>query len=89
MNEASAGEKLTTRADVIVKIEARLAGTLSTKALAGWAFDRFYAEELGNETYEPEAEQAIADALDALMFSDDADFGLEPDALQQLIGQLR
>lgn len=77
------------RADVAAKIQARLVGKLSANALAGWAFDRFYAEELGNEAYETDAEAVIADVLDALMFSDDAGFGLSEAELRDLAAQLQ
>lgn len=77
------------RSDVASKIEARLAGKLGAAALAAWAFDRFYAEELGNEVYEPGAEAELADALDALMFSDDPGFGLDEAELRALIAQLQ
>ena len=77
------------RADVIAQVEARLAGSLSQKALAGWAFDRFYAEELGSAAYEADAEDVLADVFDALMFSDDPGFGLDEAELRALIGQLQ
>jgi hypothetical protein len=73
---------------VVKQIEARLAGQLDDDALAAWAFDRFYAEELGDETFEVGAEPAIADALDALMFSDDPGFRLDEEELRALIAQL-
>ena len=77
-----------TRAAVIEQIQERLAGRLSSSALANWAFDRFYAVELGQEHYEAGAEPAIADALDALMFDDDRDFRLGEEELQTLAAQL-
>lgn len=77
-----------TRADVVSRIEARLAGMLDDAALAAWAFDRFYAEELGEEDYEAGAEPAIAGVLDALMFGDDPDFRLDEEELRALIAQL-
>lgn len=77
-----------TRAAVIAQIEARLAGRLGDAALAAWAFDRFYAEELGQEHYEPGAELAIADALDMLMFDDDPGFRLDEEELRALAAQL-
>ena len=77
-----------TRAAVIEQITARLEGRLDAVALAAWAFDRFYAEELGEEAYESGAEPAIADALDALMFSDDPGFRLDEEELRALIAQL-
>ena len=85
----SAGQAhMLTRAAVIAQIEARLAGRLDDAALAAWAFDRFYAEELGTEHYESGAEPAIADALDALMFDDDPGFRLEEGELRALVAQL-
>jgi hypothetical protein len=76
------------RAAVIQQITARLDGQLSDAALAAWAFDRFYAEELGTEEYEPGAGQLIADALDVLMFDDDPVFRLDEEELRALIAQL-
>ena len=78
----------TTRATVVARIEARLSGQLSDTALAAWAFDRFYAEELGSEVYEAGAEVAITDVLDALMFGDDPGFRLEEEELRALVAQL-
>ena len=43
---------ITTRATIVARIEARLSGQLTDTALAAWAFDRFYAEELGSEAYD-------------------------------------
>jgi hypothetical protein len=77
-----------TRATVIAHIEERIAGRLDDEALAAWAFDRFYAVELGQEQYEPGAELAIANALDALIFDDDPDFRLGMEELRALIAQL-
>ena len=79
---------ITTRATVVAWIEARLSGQLSDTALAAWAFDRFYAEELGNEAYEAGAEVAITDVLDALMFGDDPGFRLDEEGLRALVAQL-
>jgi hypothetical protein len=79
---------VTTRAAIIARIEARLSGQLTDKALAAWAFDRFYAEELGNETYEANAEDAITDVLDALMFGDEPGFRLDEEELRALAAQL-
>lgn len=78
-----------TSAALIEQIEARLAGRLDDAALAAWAFDRFYAEELGEEEYAAGAEQAIADALDALMFGDDPSFRLDEEELRALAAQLK
>ena len=87
--ESAPNKNLTiTRAAVTERIMARLDGRVDAGALAAWAFDRFYAEELGEETYEPGAEPAIADALDALMFSDDPGFQLDEEELRALIAQL-
>ena len=79
---------IVTRAAVIAQIEDRLAGQLDDTALAGWAFDRFYAQELGQEDYEAGAEPAIADALDALMFDDNPGFQLDQEELRALIARL-
>jgi hypothetical protein len=77
-----------TRATVIAQIEAHLAGRIDDSALAAWAFDRFYAQELGQEDYEAGAEPAIADTLDALMFDDDPGFRLAQEELRALIARL-
>jgi hypothetical protein len=76
------------RADVIAQIEERLAGRLGDAALAAWAFDQFYAQELGQLSYEIGAEPAIADALDTLMFDDDPGFRLDQEELRALIARL-
>jgi hypothetical protein len=73
-----------TRRLVAEQISARLAGRLSDTALANWAFERFYAVELGEVTLEPGAEQVIADVLDELMFGDDSDFRLGEAELEAL-----
>jgi hypothetical protein len=78
----------TTRAAIAARIEARLSGQLTDAGLAAWAFDRFYAEELGNEAYEAGAEATIADVLDALMFVDDPGFRLDEEELRGLVAQL-
>jgi hypothetical protein len=85
---ALARGQITTRAMVIARIQARLSGQLTDKALAAWAFDRFYAEELGTEAYEAGAEVAITDVLDALMFGDDPGFRLDEEELRALVAQL-
>jgi hypothetical protein len=77
-----------TRAAVIAQIEDRLAGRLDDSALAAWAFDRFYAQELGQEDYEAGAEPALADALDMLMFDDDPGFRLDQEELRKVIARL-
>ena len=79
---------IVTRAAVIAQIEDRLAGRLDDSALAAWAFDRFYAQELGQEDYEAGAEPVIADVLDVLMFDDDPSFQLDQEELRALIARL-
>ncbi len=85
---ALARDPITTRAIIVARIEARLSGQLTDTALAAWAFDRFYAEELGNEAYEVGVEAAITDALDTLMFGDDPGFRLDEEGLRALVAQL-
>lgn len=87
-HKPAAGAGVITRAAVVRQIEARLGGTLDEAALAAWAFDRFYAEELGVERYEAGAEDALADVLDALMFDDDPSFRLDEAALRDLLARL-
>lgn len=82
------GETLITRALLAEQITARLAGTLDDAALAAWAFERFYGEELGTVTFESGAEDAVADVLDALMFGDDPSFRLDEEELRELIARL-
>jgi hypothetical protein len=78
-----------TREDLIAQIQARLERRLSDEQLASWAFDRFYACELGTETIEPAASARIAEALDELMFATDGpDFALDDAALHALITRL-
>ena len=77
-----------TRADVVRQIEARLSGAIDDPALAAWAFDRFYAEELGEAEYEERGEAAIADVLDTLMFGDDPSFRLDEEELRALAARL-
>ena len=87
-NPAPARSSITTRAAIVRRIEARLSGQLTDAALAAWAFERFYAEELGSEAYEVGAEVVIADVLDALMFVDDPGFRLDEEELRGLVAQL-
>jgi hypothetical protein len=77
-----------TRAAVSARIADRLDGRLDNAALAAWAFDHFYAEELGQVHYEAGAEPLIADVLDRLMFNDDPGFRLAEEELRALIAQL-
>jgi len=81
-------DNVITRTAVARQIEARLAGRLDDATLAAWAFDRFYAEELGREAYESGAEEVIADTLDALMFDDDPSFRLDEAELRALLARL-
>jgi hypothetical protein len=85
---ADAQPEMLTRAAVIDQIVARLEGRLSDAALANWAFDRFYAKELGSAIFEAGVAPAIADALDALMFGDDPSFRLNEEELRVLAAQL-
>ncbi len=87
-DQISPSEGLITRALVAEQINARLAGTLDDVALAAWAFDRFYGEELGTVTFEVGAEHVVGDVLDALMFGDDPSFRLDEEELRELIAQL-
>jgi len=76
--------------DVLAEqIEARLSGAMTDESLAAWAFDRFYAVELGLARFETGAEERIADALDALMFSDHEAFRLDEEELRRLAALLR
>lgn len=81
-------DRVITCAAVARQIEARMAGTLAEVDLAAWAFDRFYAEELGTEQYQVGAEDVLADALDTLMFDDDPGFRLDEAALRELLARL-
>jgi len=78
-----------TRADVIAGIEEHLAGSLSAAALAAWAFDRFYAHDMGEEEFSEKDAEVIAAVLDDLMFADDAAFALDEPALRTLITRLQ
>jgi len=88
LEEAQDDAETITRAEIVAQIEARLAGRIDDAALAGWAFERFYAEELGEADFEEGAEPAIADALDTLMFGDDPSFRLVEEELRALIARL-
>src|SRR5262252_8322900 len=73
---------------VLAQIEDRLAGRIDNSALAAWAFDRFYAHELGYEDYEAGAEVVIAEVLDDLMFDDAPRCLLDQEELRALIARL-
>lgn len=77
------------RHDVVAKIEERLAGKLDDVALAAWAFDHFYAEELGEEEWAEADADVIAAALDELMFADTAGFELDQEGLRALLARLQ
>jgi hypothetical protein len=76
-------------ADVVAQIEARLVGQLSDAALADWAFDQFYALELGLRRLPAADEDVLREALDTLMFADMADFHLSEAELRALAARLR
>lgn len=78
-----------TRTDLIVTIEQKLAGLLSSEAVAAWAFDRFYAAEQGEEEFAAEDSALIAEILDDLMFVDDEHFALAESELRALIARLK
>jgi hypothetical protein len=78
----------TTRAAVVHQINTCLAGQIDGATLAAWAFDRFYAAELGEERFEENAAPLIADVLDTLMFGDDPNFRLQEEELRALVAQL-
>lgn len=78
-----------TRDMVAEQIDQRLSGATTGEALAAWAFDRFYAVELGLAHLEAGAEKRISDALDALMFSDHEAFRLNEEELRRLAALLR
>lgn len=75
---------------VIEQINRRLAGAIDDAALAAWAFDRFYSSELAEDEDPPESreETAVDAALDALMFADTPEFGLDSNALRALRARL-
>ncbi|GAB4436174.1 MAG: hypothetical protein OHK0015_27730 [Chloroflexi bacterium OHK40] len=80
---------IVSRKDVIATLEDRLAGRISDGALAAWAFDLFYRVEQGQATVPPEDADAIAEALDAMMFADDPGFALAEADLRRLIDRLQ
>lgn len=77
------------RNDVITQLQQYLSGAINAEHLAGWAFDRFYAIDQGQESVEPADADVIADVLDELLFADAAPFALAPDAVQRLIARLQ
>ncbi len=77
------------RNEVIAQLEQHLAGALSAAQLAGWAFDRFYALEQGDESVESTDADVIAATFDELMFADAAPFALTAGDVQRLIARLQ
>ncbi|MCX7860030.1 MAG: hypothetical protein N2385_08070 [Chloroflexus sp.] len=74
--------------DLVAAIAEHLAGRLSRKQLAAWAFDRFYELEQEELSVPPDEEAIIRDALDELMFADDDPFVLSEHELRQLMDRL-
>lgn len=77
------------RNDVIIKIEERLAGSVSAGALAAWAFDLFYEVEQGEREIADSDAEVIDAVLDELMFADDESFALDEAELRRLIARLQ
>ena len=77
-----------TRVQVAEQITIRLAGQIGDTKLSGWAFDRFYRLELGEEQLELGHEDLIRDVLDELMFADDAQFQIGELELRALVARL-
>ena len=73
---------------VIEHIESHLAGQIDSASLSSWAFDRFYAEEVGAEDYAEGQEPLIAEVLDSLMFGDEPAFCLSEAELHDLVKRL-
>lgn len=80
--------KVLDRAMVIAALQSYAAGQQSAATLAAWAFDQFYAEEEGTLSYELGYRQVLAEVLDDMMFSDDADFALSPTDVERLLDTL-
>jgi hypothetical protein len=76
------------RSEVQHQIQAHLDGKLTLQALAGWAFNLFYAVETEERVLELGFENMLAEALDALMFSDEPAFTLSVTELRELVQQL-
>jgi hypothetical protein len=77
------------REEVAAKLRERLAGRLDAKALAAWAYARFYEEEMEQLSLEPGADDLLREVLDELMFADDETFALDDDALRALLTRLQ
>lgn len=78
-----------TRTELISRIEACIAGALDDTALAAWAFDRFYAVELEEETIAEADSVLISEILDELIFADEQAFALSSADLIRLLERLR
>lgn len=90
-SEADTGTLLVptlTRTQVAEQIMIRLAGKIGDSKLSGWAFDRFYRLELGEEQLEPGYEELIGYVLDELMFADDPQFQIGEADLRALVLRL-
>lgn len=86
-----AGEELPVlrREEVAAKVRERLAGRLDAKALAAWAYARFYEEEMEQLSLEPDADALLREVLDELMFADDETFALDDEALRAMLTRLQ
>ena len=78
-----------TRSELIIQLEARLAGQISAKSLAAWAFDQFYALEQATLMVDEADGDVIAEVLDALMFADAPSFALDETDLRRLLARLK
>jgi hypothetical protein len=77
------------RQEVVAQLRERLAGRLDAKALAAWAYARFYEEEMEQLSLEPGADDLLREVLDELMFADDESFDLDDEALRTLLVRLQ
>lgn len=81
--------KVLTKAELMAQLQARVDGRQSEGQLACWAFDRFYACELGSESLDPPVAEALAAVLDDLMFAaDDPGLAMDDEALRALLKRL-
>ena len=77
-----------TRQHVIEQLQTLRQGHVNSAAASGWAFDQFYAEELGEIEFEPGYRRAIHAVLDELMFADQPGFHLAAADVDRLIQHL-
>ncbi len=82
--QPAADATLLARGQVIAQLRARQCGALDDAALARWAFDQFYAIELGQVI----ADGVVEQVLDELMFVDDGAFAIATDRSEALIAML-